>query len=83
MTTGYSRWNNFISVEVGKVPQPANVYYQLCDALRELDVTEEIRARNELLRNHVITWNQARDIASAIATLRMLAQKLDGSRSSS
>ncbi len=58
------------------------VYDALCDAVKNLDMVGEVRARNELIQRHVISWNQGMEIASAIAALRMLAQKLDELRPS-
>jgi hypothetical protein len=58
------------------MPKPTNVYDELCDAIKKLDAGQEVHARNELVRLHVISWSQGMDVATAISTFRMLAQKL-------
>jgi len=62
---------------VEKMPRPTTVYDQICDAINKLNMGEEVRARNELIRLHVISWNDGVAIASAISTFRTLAQQLD------
>lgn len=54
-----------------------NIYDKLRAAIREMDISAEVRARDELVQAHVIGFNEAMQIPSALAALRAFFQKLD------
>lgn len=57
--------------------EAVRVYDQFRTALQSLDPQQEVTARNALIQAHALTSHEGAHIASAIATVRLIFQKLD------